>query len=290
MKWAAVENNIDIALLRAFLAVAEGGSFTAASRSLNLTQSAVSMQIKRLEDIVGGALFERNSRNVNLGLRGEALLSHARRMISLNDEMLARLRGDRYAGRVRIGAIEDYAVHAIPVILANFMAAHPDIVVEVETGFTPALLGRLGDEFDMVLAMHPAGAGRGEVVRREPAVWLGSRLHVCHEQAVLPLALHPTGCQFRAAALTALDHADRRWRLAYISQSLGAIEGAVAAGLAVTVGKAGLQAQGLDILTEADGLPALPSFEIALHRALRRENAGANALAELLLARLSKIV
>lgn len=284
-----MENNIDLALLRAFLAVAEGGSFTVASRRLNLTQSAVSMQIRRLEDIVGGALFERNSRNVSLGLRGESLLSQARRMISLNDETLALMRGDTFSGRVRIGAIEDYAVHALPAMLAHFMAQHPNMVVEVETGFTPNLLERLGDEFDMVLAMHPAGAGRGEVVRHERAVWLGSRLHACHGQAVLPLALHQPGCQFRAAALTALDHAARRWRLAYISQSLGAIDGAVAAGLAVTVGKAGLQAKGLDILTEADGLPALPSFEIALHRAPRRENAGANALAELLLARLSSV-
>lgn len=282
-----MDNNIDVALLRAFLAVAEGGSFTVASRRLNLTQSAVSMQIRRLEELVGGALFERNSRNVGLNLRGESLLSHARRMIALNDETLAHMRGQPLAGRVRIGAIEDYAVHAIPAILAQFMAQHPNMVVEVETGFTPALLERLGDEFDMVLAMHPAGAARGEVVRLERAVWLGSRRHGCHAQAVLPLALHQPGCQFRAAALTALDHAARRWRLAYISQSLGAIDGAVAAGLAITVGKAGLQAAGVDILTEADGLPALPSFEIALHRAPLRANAGANALAELLLARLS---
>ncbi|GJJ05130.1 LysR family transcriptional regulator [Duganella rhizosphaerae] len=277
-------NDIDLALLRALLAIAEGGSFTAASRRLNLTQSAVSMQIKRLEEIAGGVLFERNSRNVSLNRRGELMQSHARRMLSLNDEMLAHMRDDCYTGLVRIGAIEDYAAQAMPAILAAFMAAHPTIAVEVETGFTPALLERLGDDFDMVLAMHPAGAARGEVIRRERAVWLGSRRHACHEQAVLPLALHPPGCQFRAAALTALDQARRRWRLAYLSQSMGAIDGAVAAGLAITVGKAGLQAHGLDRLTEADGLPPLPTFEIALHRAPRRQSAGATALAELLLA------
>jgi DNA-binding transcriptional LysR family regulator len=281
-----VATDIDITLLRAFLAIAEGGSFTMASRRLNLTQSAVSMQIKRLEEIAGGLLFERNSRKVTLNPRGELMQSHARRMISLNDELLAHLRDDRFTGLIRVGAIEDYAVHALPAILADFMAAHPKVAVEVETGFTPALLDRLGDEFDMVLAMHPAGAARGEVIRSERAVWLGSRPHACHEQAVLPLALHPPGCQFRAAALTALDHAKRRWRLAYLSQSLGAIDGAVAAGLAITVGKAGLQAKGLHLLTEADGLPPLPSFEIALHRAPRRR-AGADALAELLRGRLS---
>ena len=284
-----MENDIDIALLRAFLAIAEGGSFTAAARRLNLTQSVVSMQIKRLEDIAGGALFERNSRNVTLNRRGELLHSNARRLVSLNDETLARMRDETFTGLVRVGAIEDYAVHALPGILAQFMAAHPTVAVEVETGFSRALLDRLGDEFDLVLAMHPAGAARGEVVRSERAVWLGSRQHACHAQAVLPLALHPAGCQFRAAALAALDQAGRRWRLAYMSPSLGAIDGAVGAGLAITVGKAGFQDQGLDILTEADGLPPLPSFEIALHRAPRRENAGANALAGLLLARLKSI-
>lgn len=280
-------NDIDIALLRAFLAIAEGGSFTAASRRLSLTQSAVSMQIKRLEEIAGGALFERNSRNVILNRRGELMHSHARRMVALNDEMLAHMRDDSFTGLVRVGAIEDYAVHALPVILAEFMAAHPTVAVEVETGFTSSLLHRLGDEFDMVLGMHPAGAARGQLIRREQAVWLGSRRHGCHAQATLPLALHPAGCQFRAAALSALDHAKRRWRLAYLSQSLGAIDGAVMAGLAITVGKAGLQAKELDVFTEADGLPPLPSFETALHRAARQQSPGANALAELLLARLA---
>lgn len=280
-------NDIDIALLRAFLAIAEGDSFTAASRRLNLTQSAVSMQIKRLEEIAGGVLFERTSRNVTLSRRGELLRSHARRMVALNDEALAHMRDDCFTALVRVGAIEDYAVYALPAILADFMAAHPKVAVEVETGFTPALLDRLGEEFDIVLAMHPAGAGRGEVVRRERAAWLGSCQHACHEQPVLPLALHQPGCQFRAAALTALDQARRRWRLAYVSQSMGAIDAAVAAGLAITIGKAGVHAKGLNMLSEADGLPPLPWFEIALHRAPRRENAGANALGDLLFTRLS---
>jgi DNA-binding transcriptional LysR family regulator len=287
MNCAIVANDIDIALLRAFLAIAEGGSFTAASRRLNLTQSAVSMQIKRLEEIAGGQLFERTSRTVTLSRRGELLRSHARRMVALNDEALAHMRDDCFTTLVRVGAIEDYAVYALPAILAEFMAAHPNVAVEVETGFTPSLLERLGDEFDIVLAMHPAGAGRGEVLRRERATWLGSHQHACHQQTVLPLALHQAGCQFRGAALTALDQARRRWRLAYVSQSMAAIDAAVAAGLAITVGKAGVHAQGLHMLSEADGLPALPWFEIALHRAPRRENAGANAFGDLLLTRLS---
>jgi DNA-binding transcriptional LysR family regulator len=235
------------------------------------------MQIKRLEEIAGGRLFDRTSRRVEPTRRGEALDGFARRMVGLNDEALRTLRQEVLAGVVKLGVIEDYAVHALPPILAAFMAAHPNVAVEMETGFTPALLDRLG-QFDLVLAMHPDGAGRGEVIRRERAVWAGSRRHPLHALDVLPLALHPAGCQFRQAALTSLDKAKRRWRLAYVCQSHGALEAAVLTGLALTVTKAGTLPAGLSILGRAEELPALPTFEIAMHRARRSRNRAAAAL------------
>lgn len=280
-----VNPDIDIDLLRAFLAVAERASFTAAARLLNRTQSAVSLQVKRLEQTIGGALFTRSARRVELTRRGEALSSYAQRMVALNDEALHALRNEALSGTVRLGIIEDYAVHALPALLARFLAAHPNVTVETETAFTPSLIERLGKSFDLVLTMHPDGSGRGEVLRRERAVFAGSRLHAAHRQPELPLALHPAGCQFRQAALSALDRAKRRWRLAYVSQSLGAIEAAAAAGLAVTVIKAGTMPKGLVALAPADGLPALPAFEIALHRA-RSKNRAVAAMAEHLAAAL----
>jgi DNA-binding transcriptional LysR family regulator len=278
--------DIDIDLLRAFLAVVDGGSFTAAARALNRTQSGVSMQIKRLEGIVSGLLFERSSRRVELTRRGEALASYARRMVVLNDEALETLRDDVLSGVVRLGAIEDYAVHTLPPLLASFMSAHPNVAIEMETGFTPLLLERLGETFDVVLAMHPRGSNRGEVVRSEQAVWAGSRQHAAHELPVLPLALHPPGCQFRQAALTSLDRAKRRWRLAYVCQSHGALEAAVSTGLAVTVAKSGTLPKGLAILGRAEALPALPSFEVAVHRTRRNKSRAAIALANHLVASL----
>src|SRR5579864_6910369 len=122
--------DIDIDLLRAFLAVVDGGSFTVAARALNRTQSAVSMQIKRLEEIAGGKLFDRTSRRVALTRRGEGLDGYARRMVGLNDEALRTLHQDALGGVVRLGVIEDYAVHGLPPILAGFMAAHPNVAVE----------------------------------------------------------------------------------------------------------------------------------------------------------------
>lgn len=275
-----MSTDIDVDLLRAFLAVVDGESFTAAARALNRTQSAVSMQIKRLELIAGGPLFERSSRRVELTRRGEALAGYARRMVALNDEALERLRDDVLGGVVRLGAIEDYAVQALPPMLASFMSAHPNVAIEMETGFSPSLLERLGETFDVVLAMHPHGSGRGEVVRSERAVWAGSRQHSSHEAPVLPLALHPPGCQFRQAALTSLDRAKRRWRLAYVCQSHSALEAVVQTGLAVTVTKAGTLPRGLTTFGEAQGLPALPSFEVAVHRAPRNQNRTVAALAD----------
>jgi DNA-binding transcriptional LysR family regulator len=278
--------DIDIDLLRAFLAVADSGSFTSAARALNRTQSAVSTQIKRLEGIAHGTLFERNSRRVVLTRHGEALCSYARRMIALNDEALKHLCQETLAGVVRLGAIEDYAAYTLPPILAGFMAAHPNVAIETETGFTSSLIKRLGETFDLVLAMHPDGSGQGEVVRLERAVWIGSRQHRVYEHPLLPLALHPPECQFRQAALAALDGAKRSWRLVYVSQSLGAIEGAAFAGLAVTVTKTGTLPKGLAALGPAEGLPALPNFEISLHRGPHSNNHAATALADYLVASL----
>jgi DNA-binding transcriptional LysR family regulator len=286
-KVRALDKNIEIVLLRSFLAIAETSSFTIAASRINCTQAAISMQIKRLEEIAGGSLFERTSRQVTLNRRGELLRSHARRMVGLNDEALAQLYDDKFTGLVRVGAIEDFAVRVLPPVLSKFINGHPEIAIEVETGFTSDLLGRLGKDFDLVLAMHPVGSGKGEMIRRERAVWIGSRQFARHEQIVLPLALHPAGCQFRQAALTVLDNAKRLWRLTYISQSLGAIEGATAAGLAITVGKSGALPNGLEILGVADGLPELPIFEIALHRAPRCNSPGVSALAEFFKAELS---
>ncbi len=278
--------DIDVDLLRAFLAVIDGGSFTAAARALNRTQSAVSMQIKRLEQIAGGPLFERSSRHVELTRRGEELASYARRMVALNDEVLERLRDDVLGGVVRLGVIEDYAVQTLPPILAGFMSAHPKVAIEMETGFSPSLLERLGETFDLVLAMHPRGSGRGEVVRAEQAVWAGSRQHSAHVASILPLALHPPGCQFRQAALTSLDRAKRRWRLAYVCQSHSALEAVVHTGLAITVTKAGTLPKGLSVFGSAEGFPPLPSFEVAVHRARGNKNRTLTALADYLVASL----
>ncbi|MBV8927199.1 MAG: LysR family transcriptional regulator [Bradyrhizobium sp.] len=265
---------LDPELLQAFLAVAEQRSFTRAAARLNRTQSAISMQIKRLEHRLGVELFHRTKANVDLSPAGEGLLGYARRLLSLNDEAVAHLRERKIEGVVRLGVMDDYGTSVVPPLLASFLAGYPLIHVEMETGLTSSMPARLGKAYDLVIAMHPAGRGDGEFLCREQAVWATSAEHPVEEQDPLPVALYPQGCLFRRWAMEALDAAKRRWRLAFVSHSLAAVESIAAQGLAVTVVKSGTFPSRLRPLSERDGLPGLPAADICLHRATNLSDAG----------------
>jgi DNA-binding transcriptional LysR family regulator len=265
---------LDPELLKAFVAVADNSSFTRAATRLNRTQSAISMQIKRLEERLGATLFHRTKANVVLSPAGEGLLGYARRILALNDEAVARLREHKVEGVVRLGVMDDYGTAILPPLLASFMAGYPLIHVQMETGLTSTMPGRLGEAFDLVIAMHGAGQGDGEFLRREQAVWAASSDHPTEAQDPLPVALYPQGCLFRKWAMEALDQAKRRWRLAFVSHSLAAVEAIVAQGLAVTVVKSGTFPMRLRRLDARDGLPPLPAADICLHRATKLSRAG----------------
>lgn len=266
---------LDPDLLQAFVAVAEQRSFTRAASSLNRTQSAVSMQIKRLEDRLGAVLFERNRTRVSLSDAGESLIGYARRILALNEEAVDRLQAHAVEGRVRLGVMDDYGACVLPPLLARFSHGHPHVHVEMETGLTAAMVDRVGEAFDLCIAMHPAGDGGGEFLRREQAVWAAGDMKAVERCGVLPVALYPQGCLFRKWAMEALDAAGRPWRLAFVSHSLAAVEAIAAQGLAVTVVKAGTFPGSLRPLGEADGMPPLPSAEIRLHRAANLPKAAA---------------
>ncbi|HEY4253535.1 MAG TPA: LysR family transcriptional regulator [Roseomonas sp.] len=265
---------LDPDLLQAFVAVADNRSFTRAAAVLNRTQSAVSMQIRRLEDRLGVALFHRTTVQVDLSLAGEGLLGYARRILLLNAEAVGRLREHRVEGIVRLGVMDDYGTAILPPLLAGFVAGYPRIHIEMETGLTAGMTARLGEAYDIVIAMHPEGRGEGEFLRREQAVWAAGIGHAAEAQDPLPVALYPQGCLFRAWAMAALDAARRPWRLAFVSHSLAAVEAIAAQGLAVTVVKAGTFPPRLRPLTEQDGMPRLPAADIRLHRAAGLSPAG----------------
>src|SRR4051795_10848006 len=146
---------LDPELLKAFVAVADSRSFTRAASQLNRTQSAVSMQIKRLEGRLGVELFNRTKANVDLSSAGEGLLGYARRILTLNEEAVGRLAERKVEGVVRLGVMDDYGTCVVPQLLASFLAGYPRIHVEMETGLTSSMPARLGETYDLVIAMHP---------------------------------------------------------------------------------------------------------------------------------------
>jgi DNA-binding transcriptional LysR family regulator len=266
--------SLDPELLKAFVAVADHRSFTRAAVMLNRTQSAVSMQIKRLEDRLGTELFNRTKANVDLSAAGEGLLGYARRILTLNDEAVGRLAERKVEGVVRLGVMDDYGTFIVPPLLASFLAGYPRIHIEMETGLTSSMPARLGEAYDLVIAMHPEGRGEGEFLRREQAVWAAGASRAVEQQEPLPIALYPQGCLFRKWAIEALDAAKRPWRLAFVSHSLAAVESVAAQGLAVTVVKAGTFPPRLHPLSDRDGMPRLPAADICLHRAASLSQAG----------------
>jgi len=279
--------SLDPDLLRAFVAVAELRSFTRAAAILNRTQSAVSMQIKRLEDRLGVELFNRTTASVDLSTSGESLLGYARRILTLNEEAVGRLAERKIEGVVRLGVMDDYGACIVPPLLASFLASYPRIHVEMETGLTSSMPARLGAAYDIVIAMHAEGSREGEFLRREQAVWATSASVAVEQQEPLPVALYPQGCLFRKWATEALDAARRPWRLAFVSHSLAAVEAIAAQGLAVTVVKTGTFPPRLRLLSDHHGLPRLPAADICLHRAANLSEAG-SLLADHLRSEISK--
>jgi DNA-binding transcriptional LysR family regulator len=259
---------IEPELLRSFVAIAETGSFTAASHRVHRTQSAVSMQIKRLEDLLGRALFTREGRAVRLTRDGEMLLPHARRILHAHREALAAFDREALAGAVTIGAPDDYASTFLPRILARFAESHARAHVDVVCQPSAELLRCLADRtVDLALVTQGSGERGGILVHREPLVWVGSARHRAHEQEPLPLAVFQPGCLFRSLATDGLARTGRAARIAYTSLSIAGILAALESGLAVSVLLRSTVRPGLRILDERDGFPPLPEIGITLQRA-----------------------
>jgi len=257
---------LDPDLLRAFVAVADHLSFTRAAEQLNRTQAAVSLQVRRLEERLGAPLFRRSTSHVELTAAGDGFLLDARRILQLGEQAVARVAAQKVTGRIRIGVMEDYGTKVLPGILAEVAERYPLVQIEMEIGLTSRLLRRLGPSFDIVIAMHAEGASEGELICRERAIWVASAGHATEEADPLPIALSTSGCLFRSWTIDALNRAGRRWRLAYVSPSLAAVEAIVDQGLAVTVVKERMLAPRLRSVPAGVHLPELPGAEIRLHR------------------------
>ena len=258
---------LDPDLLRTFVTIVDAGGFTQAAKQVHRTQSAVSMQVRRLEETLDRVLFERDGRGVRLAPDGEALLGYARRLLKLHDEAVAALTRPDLFGLVRIGTPDDYVDRFLPEILARFARAFPRVQVEVNCEPSVNLRRMLAeDRLDLALITCRPGMETGEVLRREPVVWAAAERHLAYEAEPLPLALFQPGCAFREWAVASLNQIGKPYRIAYTSASISGILAAVTAGLAVTVLSRSVLPSGVRPLGSAEGLPLLPSATITLHR------------------------
>jgi len=225
--------NLDITTLRALVAVADHGGVTRAAAILNLTQSAVSMQIKRLEEMLDLALFDRGHRRVSLTGPGEQLVRYARRILSLNDEAVARLTEDRYEGELRLGVPHDIVYPVVPRVLKQFNAAYPRINVHLRSSSTM----RLHEEFargevDVILTTEGSPKPGGETLTEMALRWTGARGGAAWKRRPLRLAFC-TACIFRPIVLRRLEEAGIDWEMAVLSEDDRAVEALVSADLAV---------------------------------------------------------
>ncbi|MES9871063.1 MAG: LysR substrate-binding domain-containing protein [Sedimenticola sp.] len=276
-----MKHDIDTDLLRTLVAIVDAGGFTRASQMVHRSQSAVSMQMKKLEELVGRPLFEKSGRGASLTVDGEMLLGYARRILKLHDEMLSTVSQPHMIGSVCVGIPDDYMATYIPGILTKFASAYPQVQVEVLCEPSEWLINRLRrGEIDLGVFTEMPGSVTGEVLRRESTVWVTSRYHNAHEHDPLPLTLFQKGCKIRNVALKALDRVGRAYRIAYSSPSISGIESIVGAGLGVTVLVRSILKENMRELTAQEGFPDLPESFITLHRSDKDKSPVIDSLSE----------
>ncbi len=281
---------IDVDQLRTFIAIVETGSFTKAAEVVHKTQSAVSMQMKRLEERLARPIFARDGRASKLTEDGERLLDYARRIVKLNVEALAAFNDAKLSGRVRLGVPDDYADRYLPEIMARFARAYPGVELTVVCEPTVALLEQIeANELDLAIITDCYNSRPAETFRRERLLWVTSNRHSTHTEEPLPLALGRPSCAWRRTAINALDSIGRPYRVLYTSANAGAVAAAVLSGLAISVfPESGLR-PGMRVLNPSDGFPALPACRIGLVRNPHESSTLADALAEHIISSLDNL-
>jgi DNA-binding transcriptional LysR family regulator len=253
-------------ILRTFVAAASTLNFTHTARKRHLTQSAVSMQMNRLEKDLGKILFRRVTRGVELTTDGEMLLKFSRRLLALHDETVASITQPELDGIIRLGAAEDYASQHLPGILRHFGKRYPLVRVDLFCDLSDNLLEMLQrDELDLCLCNSESGEHGGDFLRNEPVVWMAPEDAEIEKESPLPLAVFHQGCMFRRWALQSLSEQEIPYRIAYSSPSIAGVLAAVKAGLAIAPVGASMPTTGLRILPDAV-LNSLPSAVVSLHQ------------------------
>jgi DNA-binding transcriptional LysR family regulator len=257
--------NMDMTALRSFVAVSDAGGVTKAAGFLHVTQSAVSMQLKRLEESLNVQLLDRSARQIGLTVHGEQLLGYARRMLDLNDEVYARLTHQAFEGELTLGVPHDIVYPAVPKVLQRFNAAYPRVRVHLVSSFTRNLHNLFGHgECDIILTTEDFCEAGGETLTEIPLVWIGAPDGTAWKSRPLRLAFEHN-CIFRIGVQEALDRAGIPWEMAVESDSSRTIEASVSADLAVHTVLQGMGAPYLEPVRHGGALPELTSKKINLY-------------------------
>lgn len=255
---------LDLVQLRSFVALEQMGSFTLAAEKLSLGQSTVSQHIQRLEASLGRTLVDRDTHRVSLTADGQALLAHARSMLAIDGEVRALFAESSLRGRLRLGVSEDFVMSRLPAVLEDFVRAHPSVDLELTVALS-GVLYQLQDngEIDLVLAKRRLGDLRGELVYREPLVWLARDPERIKRDKVLPLIAFPPPSITRSVALEVLDRHRLPWRIVCTCGSLSGLTAAARAGMGVLVQPRSMVPSGLKEIP-AGLLPPLEDVEFVL--------------------------
>ena len=271
--------SIDIRVLRSFVSVVKTGSVTETARQLGRTQPAISFQIQKLEELTNKTLFRHEGRRQTLTDDGDLVLSYAKSILRLHDELLSRLASPDIEGHVVLGTPDLYAAFVLPAILNRFRKAFPRVQVELRCALSTPLVGlvRRG-EVDLALVTRMEGFAGGKVVGQEQLIWMTGTDSEAHNSSPVPLALLPPGNIYREHAIEGLERMGRTWRIACVSESVAGLQAAVFAGMAVTVLGRSALVPGMREIGISEYFPPLPAVDLLLYRAAGRNLAAIDAL------------
>lgn len=266
--------HLDLTLLHAFKVIVECKSLSVAALRLHKTQAAISIQLKKLEELVGKRLIDRGHQTAELTRDGELLLQYANKMLALSDEAMALFIEEEVSGTVRFGIPDDYASAFLPPVLQHFTRRYPNVRLKIRNDISQNLFtGLEGGDLDLALVTQRNGDGNGEILRSDKLQWVAGESYHPSPDETVPLALYPHGCGYRRQILTALSSNQREYEIAFECTGVTGVQLAVESGLAVAATSLPLIQPSWQILDAVvAGLPPLGNVTIELRMGKNQSN------------------
>jgi len=258
--------NLPTELLRTFVTVIDLGGYTRAAEILNRTQPAISLQMRRLEELLGVKLLNLEGRTLTLTEAGQTLSAYARQILHMNDEAVAHFRRLDYVGAIKIGLPTDFALSYLQKSVAEFVSDNLNSEIEIVCDLSRNLINKLhSDELNLVVALIPDDAQQYLVKAwQEEPIWVTAKGTSVHKQSPLPLLGHPEGCEYRNRMTKVLQARDVSWRIAYTSPDIAGVQDAVLEGIGVSALTHATMQEGMRVLTTKDGFPPLEKIRIGV--------------------------